>query len=81
MALPHPPLAVALLVLWMAPAAGAVAPQRLTWEELPQLVGKHVSIPLYDGGAVAGRTRKEFASQIAINRDLAETQTSRFLTL
>jgi putative transposase len=31
--------------------------------------------------ALAGRTRKEFASQIAINRDLAETQTSRFLTL
>ncbi len=48
-------LAVAALLLWIAPAAGAVAPQRLTWEELPQLVGKHVSIPLYNGGAVAGK--------------------------
>ena len=48
-------LAVAALVLWIAPPGGAVAPQRLTWEELPQLVGKHVSIPLYDGGAVAGK--------------------------
>ena len=40
--------------LWFAPSAGADAPQRLTWAELPQLVGKHVSIPLYNGGAVAG---------------------------
>ena len=66
MALPHPPLAAALLVLWMAPAAGAVAPQRLTWEELPQLVGKHVSIPLYDGGAVAGKVREVRADALLI---------------
>ena len=44
-----------LLLLPIAPSAGAATPQRLTWEELTQLVGKHVSIPLYDGGAVAGR--------------------------
>ena len=66
MALPHPPLAVALLVLWMAPAAGAVAPQRLTWEELPQLVGKQVSIPLYDGGAVTGKVREVQADALLI---------------
>ena len=55
MSLRLPPLAVAVLLLWITPAAGAVSPQRLTWEELPQLVGKHVSIALYDGGAVAGK--------------------------
>jgi hypothetical protein len=66
MALPHPPLAAALLVLWMAPAAAAVTPQRLTWEELPQLVGKHVSIPLYDGGAVAGKVREVQADALLI---------------
>lgn len=48
-------LAVAALLSWFAPSAGADAPQRLTWAELPQLVGKHVSIPLYNGGAVAGK--------------------------
>src|ERR1035437_3130043 len=58
MALPHSPIAAAGLLLWIAPAAGAVSPRRLTWEELPQLVGKHVSIPLYDGGAVAGTVRE-----------------------
>ena len=48
-------LAIAALLLWIAPSAGADSPQRLTWEQLPQLVGKHVSIPLYNGGAVAGK--------------------------
>ena len=58
MALPHSPLVAAVLVLWIAPAAGAVAPQRLTWEELSQLVGKNVTIAMYDGGAVAGTVRE-----------------------
>ena len=58
MSLRLPPLAVAVLLLWITPAAGAVSPRRLTWEELPQLVGKHVSIPLYEGGAVSGRVRE-----------------------
>jgi putative transposase len=31
--------------------------------------------------ALANRTPEEFASQIAVNRNLAETKTSRFLTL
>ena len=31
--------------------------------------------------ALANKTPEEFASQIAVNRDLAETKTSRFLTL
>ena len=66
MALPGAPLAAALLILWMAPAAGAVSPRRLTWEELPQLVGKHVSIPLYDGGAVAGTVREVQADALLI---------------
>jgi hypothetical protein len=67
MALPHSPLAAAaMLVLWIAPAAGAVMPQRLTWEELPQLVGKRVSIALYDGGAVAGTVREVQADALLI---------------
>lgn len=49
------PLAAALLLLSIAPAADAVSPERLTWEQLPQLVGRHVSIPLYDGAAVFGK--------------------------
>jgi hypothetical protein len=55
MSLPLRALAMAALLLWIAPSAGADPPQRLTWAELPQLVGKHVSIPLYNGGAVAGK--------------------------
>jgi putative transposase len=31
--------------------------------------------------ALANRTPEEFVSQVAVNRDLAETKTSRFLTL
>jgi hypothetical protein len=31
--------------------------------------------------ALTNKTPMEFASQIAVNRDLAETKTSRFLTL
>jgi hypothetical protein len=58
MSLPRLSLAATVILLWIAPAARAVTPQRLTWDELPQLVGKHVSIPLYDGGAVAGRVRE-----------------------
>jgi hypothetical protein len=65
MALPHAPLA-AMLLFWVAPAAGAVTPDRLTWEELPQLVGKHVSIALYDGGAVAGTVREVEADALLI---------------
>ena len=66
MALPHSPLAAAMLLFWVAPAAGAVSPDRLTWEELPQLVGKHVSIALYDGGAVAGTVREVEADALLI---------------
>src|SRR5260370_38979273 len=49
------PLVAVALLLCIAPSAGADPPQRLTWEELPQLVGKHVSIPLYNGGGVGGQ--------------------------
>jgi len=66
MALPRSPLTAAMLLLWIAPAAGAVAPQRLTWEELPQLVGKQVSIALYDGGAVSGKVREVQADALVI---------------
>jgi hypothetical protein len=57
MSLRLPPIAAAFVLLWIVPAAGAVSPRRLTWDELSQLVGKRVSIALYDGGAVAGRVR------------------------
>jgi hypothetical protein len=65
MALPHSPLAAAMLLFLVAPAAGAVTPERLTWEELPQLVGKHVSIALYDG-AVSGAVREVQADALLI---------------
>ena len=65
MALPHSPLAAAMLLFWVAPAAGAVMPERLTWEELTQLVGKHVSIALYDG-AVSGAVREVQADALLI---------------
>ena len=66
MALPHSPLSAAMLLFWIAPAAGAATPERLTWEELPQLVGKHVAIALYDGGAVAGTVREVEADALLI---------------
>jgi hypothetical protein len=66
MALPLSPLGAAMLLLWVAPAARADSPRRLTWEELPQLVGKRVSIPLYDGGAVAGTVREVQADALVI---------------
>jgi hypothetical protein len=68
MSLRLPPLlAAVLLLLLTAPrAVGAVSPQRLTWEELPQLVGKRVCIPLYDGGAVAGKVREVQADALLI---------------
>ena len=59
-------LAAVALGLWIAPVARAAAPQRLTWEELPQLVGKHVSIALYEGGAVAGKVREVQADALLI---------------
>jgi hypothetical protein len=57
MALPGWPLVAAIILSLGAPASGAV-PQRMTWDELSVLVGKHVSIPMYGGGAVAGRVRQ-----------------------
>ena len=65
MALPHSSLAAAMLLFLVAPAAGAITPERLTWEELPQLVGKHVSIALYDG-AVSGAVREVQADALLI---------------
>lgn len=59
-------LAAALLLLWLAPAVRAVSPQRLTWEELPRLLGKYVSIALYDGGAVAGKVCEVQADALLI---------------
>lgn len=41
-------------------------PERLTWEELPRLVGKNISIALYDGGAVAGKVREVQADALVI---------------
>ena len=55
-----------MLLLWIAPAAGATTPERLTWEELPQLVGKHVSIAMYDGGAISGTVREVQADALLI---------------
>src|ERR1035437_6288241 len=66
MSLRLPTLAAVVLLLWIAPAAGAVSRQRLTWEELPQLVGKRVSIALYDGGAVTGKVREVQADALLI---------------
>ena len=66
MALRLQPLAAAVLFVLSAPPAGAVTPQRLTWEELPRLVGKHVSIPLYDGGAVSGKVSEIQADALLI---------------
>ncbi|MCX6627733.1 MAG: hypothetical protein NTW28_08905, partial [Candidatus Solibacter sp.] len=54
------------LLFLFAPAASADSSQRLTWEELPTLVGKRVSIPLYDGGAVAGKVREVQADALLI---------------
>jgi len=66
MALRLQPLAAAVLFVLSAPPAGAVTPHRLTWEELPRLVGKHVSIPLYDGGAVSGKVSEILADALLI---------------
>ena len=67
MSLRFPPIAAAVLLLWScAGGAGAVTPQRLTWDELPRLVGKQVSIALYDGGAVAGRVSEVQADALVI---------------
>ena len=67
MALRLPPIAAAVLLMSLAPSAGAVSPRRLTWEELPQLVGKHVSIPLYNGGAVAGKVLEVQSDALVID--------------
>jgi hypothetical protein len=52
------PLLAALTMLSPGPAASAAEPRRLTWDELHRLVGKRVSIPLYDGCAVSGKVRE-----------------------
>ena len=52
-----PFLAVSLL-LSLAPVASAAEPQRLAWDELHRFIGRHVSIPLYDGSAVFGKVTK-----------------------
>ncbi len=49
------PLLAVLLMLSLAPATSAAESHRLTWDELHQLVGKQVSIPLYGGCAVSGK--------------------------
>lgn len=61
------PVGAAVLLLSLAPAADAVSPRRLTWDGLTQLVGKHVSIPLYDGGAVSGKVREIQADALVID--------------
>jgi hypothetical protein len=67
MALRLPPsTAAVLLLLAIVPPASAVSPPRLTWEELPRLVGKHVSIPLYDGGAVSGKVSEVQADALLL---------------
>jgi hypothetical protein len=48
-------LVAALVILFLAPPASAGEPRRLTWDQLHQLVGKRVSIPLYEGCAVSGK--------------------------
>ena len=66
MSLRFPPLAAAVLLLWIVPAAQGVTPLRLTWDELPRLVGKQVSIAMYNSGAVAGRVREVQADAMVI---------------
>jgi len=51
-------LAAALMLLSIAPLVSAEVPQRLTWKELPCLLGKRVNIAMYNGGAVSGVVRQ-----------------------
>jgi hypothetical protein len=60
------PLAIFLL-LSLAPTGSAAEPQRLAWDELNQLVGRHVSIPLYDGCAVFGKVTKVQSDALVID--------------
>ena len=47
---------IAVLALVLLPrAAGAQSPQKLSWDNLSTLVGRRISIPLYDGCAVSGK--------------------------
>ena len=61
------PLLAVFLTLFLAPAAGAAEPQRLAWDELHQLVGKQVSIPLYNGCAVSGKVVEVQADALLID--------------
>jgi hypothetical protein len=54
-------------MLSLAPAANAAEPQRLAWDELRQLVGKQVSIPLYDGCAVSGKVVEVQADALVLD--------------
>jgi len=47
---------IAIIALLLLPrAAGAQSPQKLSWDNLATLVGRRISIPLYDGCAVSGK--------------------------
>jgi len=61
------PLIAALVTLSLAPSATAAEPQRLAWDELRQLVGKKVSIPLYNGCAVSGKVVEVEADALSLD--------------
>lgn len=50
-----PLIAALVMMMLLPPAAAGDESQRLAWDELHQLVGKQVSIPLYTGCAVSGK--------------------------
>jgi len=60
-------LLAVLTLLSLAPSARAAEPQRLAWDELHQLVGKQVSIPLYSGCAVSGKVVEVQADALLID--------------
>jgi len=63
----HSPLIAVLFLLFLPTAAGAFEVQRFAWSELDHLVGKRVSIPLYDGCAVSGKITAIDADALVID--------------
>ena len=61
------PLLAVPLLFFLAPVAAAAGPQRLTWDQLHQLVGKRVSIPLYEGCAVSGKVLEVHSDALVIH--------------
>src|SRR5437763_1764323 len=58
---------LAVMALLLLPRAAGAQAQKFSWDNLNSLIGRRISIPLYDGCAVSGKLMQVLPAGLVVN--------------